>query len=105
MLFTGLVGLWGTRVLGGTGTRQLDRAMALIHGFGMLLVLVGGFGMLARMGIHSFPLWVWIKLIVWLALGGSMVLAKRRANWGLALLTLWMALGGFAAYLGIFKPS
>ena len=55
------------------GTRQSNRARALVaalHGAGVLLILVGGFGMLARLGfMHgaNFPVWLWVKLAVWVA--------------------------------------
>ncbi len=60
--------------------------MAAIHGTGLLLLLVAGFGLLARIGEHSFPLWVWIKIVFWLFLGAVPVLFRRKPDlsflWG-----------------------
>lgn len=54
------------------GTKQSNtfrKTVMISHGVGLLLLLVGGFGMLAKLGIHGVPLWVGIKLVVWLILG------------------------------------
>jgi hypothetical protein len=97
MLFCGLAGLWGSRSMG--------RSLSLLHGIGMLFLLVGGFGMMARMGIvQGWPGWIYVKLCVWLALGAGIALAKRKSHWGMKLIGLWIGLGALAAYMGIFKP-
>lgn len=62
--------------------------------------------MLARLGLmKSLPLWAIGKIVIWLALGGSVALAKRKSAWGIPLLTAWVVLGGLAAYLCVFKPG
>ncbi len=105
MIFSGLVGLWGTRVMPEVAVRKWDRPMALIHGFGMAFVLVGGFGMLARLGmVNGLPGWIYVKLLIWFVLGGSLVLAKRKAHLGLWLLSGWIILGSLSAYMAIYKP-
>ena len=62
-------------------------------GAGLLLVLTGGFGMLARfkdMGLDaSFGTWLWVKLGVWLTLGVAVVVPKRLPK---ATIWLWAAL-------------
>jgi hypothetical protein len=81
-------------------------AMAL-HGIALFVVLLGGFGLLARLGIMhgmSWPGWVWAKLGIWVLLGAAVVIPKRKPEWGAALLVLLPALGGVAAWLAIFKP-
>jgi hypothetical protein len=68
-------------------------------------VLISGFGMLARLGfMANIPAWAYGKIGIWIILGGSMVLAKRKAEWGLSLILFWVAAGGLAAYLAVFKP-
>ncbi len=52
------------------------KAIAITHGLGMLLMLVGGFGMLARLGMQ-WPWWISVKLFIWLALGAWIVVAYR----------------------------
>ncbi len=75
---------------------------ALFHGIGLAVILVAGFGLLAKMKL-GFPSWVIAKLVIWLLIGALPVLVKRKilppaAGWGVAL-----ALGIGAAYLGVMK--
>src|SRR5688572_31629681 len=47
------------------------RLVLVLHGVGAFLVLLGGFGMLARLGIvqgSTWPGWVWVKMGVWVTL-------------------------------------
>lgn len=92
------------------GLRRDNRArtlVAMLHGIGLLLVLVGGFGMLARRGFpHGamFPGWLWVKLGVWAALGAAVALPYRRPGFARAMLVLVPLLAGLAAYMAIYKP-
>jgi hypothetical protein len=105
MVFAGLCGLWGLYSAGQAPAKNARVALALIHGLGMALVLVTGFGRLAQLGIMaSLPGWVIAKIVIWLILGGSMTLAKRRSQWGIQLVVLWLVLGATAAYLALLKP-
>lgn len=95
--------------LGVVALRPADRSKLATasHGIALLLIVVSGFGMLARLGLMhgwSFPLWVWIKLVIWLLLGAALVLARRMPQ--LAALWWWLfpLLGGAAAYLALYKP-
>jgi hypothetical protein len=86
------------------GTRRL---LAVLHGLGAFLVLLGGFGMLARLGIMhggSFPGWVWVKLLVWVTLGIALILPRRRPQLARPLLLALPLLGGLAAFMAIYKP-
>lgn len=79
------------RAMTGGGDAPLARRVAMVsHGTGLFLVLVGGFGMLARLGPHGgFGTWVWIKLTVWLLLGAAVIVPKRLPK---AAVWLWAAL-------------
>jgi hypothetical protein len=103
--------------LGGTalhalngGTRQTNRARGLVaglHGAGALLVLVGGFGMLARLGFRhgaNFPGWLWVKLAVWAAAAALLVVPYRRPALARPVYLALPVLGGLAAYMAIYKP-
>jgi hypothetical protein len=81
------------------------RTLAVTHGIGLLLLLVTGFGMLAKAGIHSVPGWVGGKLAIWLILGAYMALIPRLRNRQAGL--LWwsiVVLVGTAGYLATTKP-
>jgi hypothetical protein len=83
------------------------RWLSVAHGVGMLLSLVGGFGMLARLGIsgQEWPWWVSVKFAIWLALGLLMTPVNRAGHrskiwWWLILLAAISA-----AYIGLNHPA
>lgn len=78
-------------------------AAAAMHGVGLILALVGGFGLIAKLGV-GFPGWVWAKVAIWLVLGGITAVIKRAAGLRAALWFALPALGLLAAYLAIYKP-
>ena len=92
------------------GTRQSNRARALVaalHGVGVLLILVGGFGMLARLGFRhgaNFPGWLWVKLAVWVAVAALVVVPYRRPDLAKPIYVALPILAGVAAYMAIYKP-
>lgn len=103
--------------LGGAAVRAADggplarpgmrRLVGALHGTGVLLILVGGFGMLARLGVMhggGFPGWIWVKLGVWGTLAASLVIAYRRPSLATPLLIGIPLLAGLAAYMAIYKP-
>jgi hypothetical protein len=73
----------------------------ITHGLGMLLLLVAGFGLLAKLGLDGIPGWVIVKLIVWLLLGVGIALAKRKPT--IISLLILLALAMVAPYAAIFK--
>jgi uncharacterized membrane protein SirB2 len=92
------------------GTRESNRARGLIaglHGLGAFLVLLGGFGMLARIGFQHgspFPGWLVVKIVIWLVLAGLVVVPYRRSALAKPLLLALPVLGGLAAFMAIYKP-
>jgi hypothetical protein len=92
---------------GGTPQTSLTRRLVSAgHGIGLFLVLLGGFGMLARLELVSggLPGWVWAKLAIWLTLGGLMVLPYRRPQFARAVFLAVPTLGLIAALLALTKP-
>lgn len=79
------------------------RWLSALHGVGMLTSAVGGFGMLARLGIngHEWPWWVSFKFGIWLAVGFIIVPVNRAGHraltWWLLVLLLTMS----AAFIGL----
>ncbi len=77
----------------------------LTHGIGLVLMLISGFGMLAKLGtVGGFPGWAFGKLGLWLLLGGSISLAKRRGEIGWPLIIFFSGLAATGAFLALFKP-
>jgi len=89
----------GTRE--GSLTRRLTTAT---HGIGLLLVLVAGFAMLARLPQPGHMGWVAGKLVVWLLLGGAAAVPYRRPQFARALFVIVPLLVGVAATLALTKP-
>lgn len=84
----------------GAAARKLS---SITHGISLLIILVAGFGALAKLGL-AMPGWAWAKLVVWLILGAAPVFVRKRPD----LMTLWWwllpILGVVAAWLARYKP-
>lgn len=73
------------------------------HGIGLLILLIAGFGLIAKLKLSYTAPWVIIKLVIWLVLGFLPVLAKRRTLNPGVLVVIAIVLGGVAACLGYLK--
>lgn len=106
LLVTGLAGVAFHAANGGTkGNSKTRRLASTLHGLGAVLILVSGFGSLAKLGImSSLPGWAWAKIVVWLVLGGLIVLPYRRPQQAGLVAVLVPLLAFLAAYLAIYKP-
>ena len=106
MLFVSIGGVMLYALNGGTKADNTWRKTAAItHGIGLVFVLVAGFGLLARVGISwPWPGWVFVKLIIWLVLGGVTGLIYKLGPTGKGLWYVVILLGVIAAYMAIFKP-
>lgn len=81
------------------------KMLSIMHGVGMLFILVSGFGMLARLGMTAgLPNWIYGKLVIWLVFGASIALVNRGKGSPMLWWILIVVLGGAAAWMGIFKP-
>lgn len=90
----------------------------IIHGIGLLLILLGGFGMAAKAqflgdaGVADgsaasqggFPGWFWAKFGVWVVFGALAALIKRLPGQSTLWLFVVIGLGTFAVYLGVAQP-
>jgi hypothetical protein len=92
-LLTGLGGL----ILAG---KEKIKLATISHGIGLLLILLGGFGMQAKTHI-GFPVWFIVKLVIWLALAGIVVATKRKLLPPVATWLIVIVLCGVAAWLGL----
>jgi hypothetical protein len=81
----------------------LRRLLGALHGTALLLLLVAGFGMMARLGLMAqWPPWIFLKIVVWLLLGGSVALQRRLGAWNQAFFVILPLLGLLAAAAAIY---
>ena len=72
---------------------------SITSGIGLTLILVAGFGLISKLG-HSFTdTWILVKFVIWLALGGLIVLINRKPQLAMLLWFLLIALGATAAIM------
>ena len=76
LLFFSLGGLWlfYFRKMGSVFKRQL----LILHGISWFLVIIAGFGLIARSGIaFPWPLWIYIKLFIGVLFGLAPLLFRK----------------------------
>ena len=101
-----LLSLGGYLMLSANQSQKGRKLAAITHGISVLIVLVAGFGLLARLGFFGsggWPLWVWVKLAIWLVFAVIIVLIKRMPG---LMPVLWLVipvLGAIAAYMAVYK--
>lgn len=92
------------------GTRAANPARRLVSitfGIGLFLVLLGGFGQMARLGIGSpgtWGGWIYAKLGIWLFIGGLFTVPYRRPERARVLWIGVPVLGLIAGWLALYKP-
>lgn len=79
-----------------------NKRAAMLHGISLLLILIAGFAILKKppMAMH----WWQVKLLIWVFFGAAPVLAKKKILSPCVLMLICIALGIFAAWLGLAKP-
>jgi len=83
--------------------KGLRRLGAITNGIGLLLVLVAGFGLWAKLKI---PLsgWLIVKVIIWFVFGGLVAVINRKPDLGKVLWWVILALGILAVVMVTFRP-
>lgn len=106
LVIAGLAALCVHAANGGTKRdKRTYRLGVIMHGLGLLVVLVGGFGMLARLGLtEGLPGWIWAKLAIWLVIGALLMVPYRAPRLARPLAVLLPFVALLAGYLAIYKP-
>lgn len=102
----GLVTLFAT--LGALAVVPLEKRKPFLslHGLSTIVMLVAGFGLLAKLGLaRDIGPWVYAKLVIWLLLGASPVLLRKKPALAFPVFLGSIALGATAAILAIYKPG
>lgn len=103
MIFTSLGAALLHSMNGGERKYPHRKWVMISHGIGMAMVLVAGFGLLARLGLKMEG-WAIAKLAIWLYLGGVMAIIYRKPKLSKH---IWLAIvlaGAVAAWLANAKP-
>ncbi|MES2745379.1 MAG: hypothetical protein V4655_08120 [Bdellovibrionota bacterium] len=104
MVFSALGGQIAIALNGGDSKQQPARKwIGIYHGLGLFIMLVAGFGMIAKASI-GFPGWIIGKMAIWIILGGIGAVAARKKNLAGMVWTIVILLGLTAAYLAHYKP-
>lgn len=108
-VFLTLSGLAGMAIhVAGGGTKATFKSRALAsatHGIGLVVTLVAGFGLLAKLGLMAgMPGWAIAKLVVWLILGALPALIWRKPGAAKMFYFLAILFAAFNGYLAIYKP-
>lgn len=89
--------------LGSMLTGQGGKVGAMLHGIGLLAMLVAGIGFAHKSGL-GWPNWMIAKIGVWLLIGAMPVLVKRGVIGALGAIVLAVGLGATAVWLAYYKP-
>lgn len=102
MIFLAYGGLIVRAVFAPTDS-QFRRLGAMTSGVGLVLSLVGGFGLQAKLHL-GWPTWIIIKLAIWVLLGAMIVLINRKPELSQKLWWSTLVLGAVATVLAVSKP-
>ena len=107
LLFAALGGLSLTVANGATrATSSVRKLVAITHGIAMFIILLGGFGALARMGLAhgNLPGWILVKLACWVVLGVLVAIPYRRPLLARPIFWSLPVIGAIAVIMAIYKP-
>ena len=87
--------------LSGTESQAARKSGAILRGVALLLLLVTGFGILAKLQLmKALPIWAWLKLLIWMVAAVLPIFVKRKLLTPSLALLVALALGACAAWLG-----
>ena len=105
MILMSLAGMTMHVATGGKKKTSLYKRAAIAHGIGMFVALLGGFGMLARLGIHwPWPGYIFVKVGIWVVMGGLITFIYKKPSKSTLFWNLTLVLAIAAGYLALMKP-
>ncbi len=80
------------------------RNVMILHGLASFVLLVSGFGLIAKLQLHALPIWVFIKLAVWIVLTIAIpILVAKKVNKKILWQVVWLS-GLLAVWMVVAKP-
>jgi len=107
MLITALAATSMHVLRGGSRTdNPYRRVLGAAHGIAAALILTGGFGMLARLGVMhgALPNWIYVKLAIWVTLAAAAVVPYLGRRYAGGLLIAVPMLAITAGAVALYKP-
>ena len=98
-LFLGFGGLLAI----GENRPNINKLVSGLNGAGLLLLFVAGFGM-QGMGKMGFPLWLIIKIVLWVVMIFLFVFAKKGKIPTQTAVIVALLMGGVITWLCLLKP-
>ena len=81
------------------------KTFAICQGIGLLVMLVSGFGLLAKLSPGHYPPFAIVKMVLWLVIGMlPMIFRRLKPPLAVAIL-ISLTLVGIMAWLGVMKPA
>ena len=80
------------------------KTFAMMQGIGLLVMLVSGFGLLAKLGL-GYPHFAIVKTVLWLLIGALPVIFRKLKTPLPAAILISLILVAVMAYLGVVKPA
>jgi uncharacterized membrane protein len=105
-IFSGIGAILLNSLIAGERKFTGRKWVMIIHGVGMLITFVAGFGLMARLNMMQagWPGWIYAKVAIWLFLGLIVAVIPRFQKLALPLWLTVIAVAGCAAYLANYKP-
>ena len=105
LTFTSLGALAACASLAPDSKPGIKKASSALHGIGLLIIIVAGFGIVAKNPeIKGQEMWLMAKIGIWLFLGGAPVLMAKKPGLAVIWMLLSVAAGGASVYLALMKP-
>ena len=82
---------------------KLERFVLINHGVSLLIIVIAGFGLLAKLGM-IFTGWVVVKIIIWVLMGALIMPIKKAPDKKSVWWFTALVLGAIAAFMAIYKP-
>lgn len=105
LLISGLISAFAITSSGHALAGKIKTFSFATHGTGLALILVSGFGLLARLGLaRDIPTWAYVKFALWGIFAIFISILKRKGQIGWPLYATMLGVFLFAAYVAVNKP-